>query len=472
MDAHTRFFYLSIILIFLLAPASAVNLSWTQATEHAAFSPRVFFSVAEFDNKIWVIGGLNQDGSEKSYNDVWYSTDGISWDRATGSAGFTPRYGHTTVVYDERIWVIGGYDKSHNFKNDIWSSKDGKTWEQVTPRAAFRPRLLHTSFVYNDKMWVIGGEIAERPWVYTNDIWYSTDGITWHQATPSAAFTPRIGHASVVADDRMWVFGGVGDAYGKIRFNDSWYSTDGITWVSMKEPADFSKRYYLAAAASEELRWISGGFDGTKSLDDVWVSSDSKSWVLAPSDALFPPRYGHASIIFNNRLWVIGGQNFEGAYFNDVWHTSVIESSLPHSKLIIYKTVEPWSIKQGTDTEVTITYTNAGSALLHDIEIVDTLPEDFTLISGETDLSVPQSLVPNESRILVYTIRAMKPGTFTFPKTSALYAGEDGNYHKGTSNAAVVMVLAPLVPDEGPLGDEPESFFNGLWREMTALFSL
>ena len=40
-----------------------------------AFSPRVEHQVAEFDNKLWVIGGV--DGNR--LNDVWSSADGETW---------------------------------------------------------------------------------------------------------------------------------------------------------------------------------------------------------------------------------------------------------------------------------------------------------------------------------------------------------------------------------------------------------
>jgi len=43
-----------------------------------------------FDNKIWVMGGWSDD-YERYYNDVWYSSDGVNWIRATASAGWLER---------------------------------------------------------------------------------------------------------------------------------------------------------------------------------------------------------------------------------------------------------------------------------------------------------------------------------------------------------------------------------------------
>jgi hypothetical protein len=49
--------------------------------------------------------------------------------------------------------------------------------------------------VFDGKMWVIGGRDYEDE---RADVWCSSDGVTWTQATDSAAFGPRCWHASVV----------------------------------------------------------------------------------------------------------------------------------------------------------------------------------------------------------------------------------------------------------------------------------
>ncbi len=43
------------------------------------------------------------------------------WTRATSSAGFSGRSGHTSLVFDSKMWVIGGHDIS-TFLKDVWYS--------------------------------------------------------------------------------------------------------------------------------------------------------------------------------------------------------------------------------------------------------------------------------------------------------------------------------------------------------------
>ncbi len=47
-------------------------------------------------------------------NDIWFTADGVNWTEATAHAEFPERIYHTTVVYDNKLWVIGGAINSGN----------------------------------------------------------------------------------------------------------------------------------------------------------------------------------------------------------------------------------------------------------------------------------------------------------------------------------------------------------------------
>ena len=92
-------------------------IQWTQATASASFSTRRGHTSVVFNNKMWVIGGYT---GSSNLNDVWYSSDGATWTRATASASFSKRRHHTAVVFDNKMWVIGGYDNGGANLNDVW----------------------------------------------------------------------------------------------------------------------------------------------------------------------------------------------------------------------------------------------------------------------------------------------------------------------------------------------------------------
>ena len=43
-------------------------------------------------------------------NDVWSSSDSITWTEVTSSASWSERRGHTTVVLNNQMILMGGYN--------------------------------------------------------------------------------------------------------------------------------------------------------------------------------------------------------------------------------------------------------------------------------------------------------------------------------------------------------------------------
>jgi hypothetical protein len=283
--------------------------TWTEATSSAAWSGRSDHTSVVYDNKMWVIGGL--DGVLK--NDVWYSSNGITWTQATSSAAWSARESHTSLVFDNKMWVIGGYDGTNRLK-DVWYSTDGISWTQATASAAWAGRFNHKSVVFDNKMWVFGGDIGS----YTNDVWSSSDGITWTQATASANWSTRANHTSLVFDNKMWLMGGYGGSFN----NDVWYSTNGITWTLATSSASWPTRTGHTPAVYDNRMWVIGGLNSSSAtINDVWYSTDGINWTQATAAAAWATRYYHSSVVHDNKMWVLGGTGGSGKN-NDVWHTS------------------------------------------------------------------------------------------------------------------------------------------------------
>jgi len=92
--------------------------------------------------------------------DVWRSTDGKGWSRTALDTSFHARAGHTSVVYDSNIYSLGGYWEpagETSFRSDVIFSFDGFEWTEAINSAEFPNRTYHTSVVYNDAIWVMGG---------------------------------------------------------------------------------------------------------------------------------------------------------------------------------------------------------------------------------------------------------------------------------------------------------------------------
>jgi leucine-zipper-like transcriptional regulator 1 len=296
------------------------------ATGSAAFGGRWGHSSVVFNNKMWIISGsLNYPAPGfPSTPDTWYTEDGILWVCASKQVAFPARVAHTSLVFNNEMWVIGGatgiFSDGTSF-NDVWFSSDGITWTQSTSAAGFSPRYGHSSVLFNNKMWVIGGcTAANNTNILYNDVWYSADGITWIQATATAGFSPRWFHSSVVFDNKIWVIGGF--ALGPTYFNDVWYSSDGVTWIPAATNAGFSPHANHSSVVFDNKMWVIAGVTTNwNELNDIWYSTNGTMWIQATANAGFSPRNGHSSVVYNNKMWVIAGT--PGGFSqldSDVWY--------------------------------------------------------------------------------------------------------------------------------------------------------
>ena len=284
---------------------------WTIATASAAWPGRYDYSSVVYDNKMWVMAGVGL------YNDVWYSSNGVNWTQATSAAAWKYRCSASVVVYDNKMWLIGGDDWGWvGYLNDIWYSSDGTSWIKVTPTTFWSSRAYHRAVVYDNKMWVMGG-ISWEGLLY-NDVWYSTNGVNWTQATAHANWPARYEPFCLVYDNKMWVIGGNGGYY----MNDVWYSTNGVNWTQATAHADWTVREDPFCLVYDNKMWVIGGYSLTlgEAMNDVWYSTDGAHWTQAAAHADWPVRAALSCLVYNNKMWGMGGYGVD--YLSDVWYSS------------------------------------------------------------------------------------------------------------------------------------------------------
>jgi len=281
--------------------------------DEASFEKREGHTSVTYDNTLWVIGG--HKGYDNVSNDIWRSEDGVVWKQLLAAKHFSPRTSNTTTIFKNSLWVIGGTELP-NRKNDVWRSGDGVFWKEVTNNAGFSERSSHTALAFDKKLWVIGGLKDNHK--SENDVWYTKNGIDWIQATPNAAFPPRFDHTSFVHDSKMWVVGGKDGYPSKIDVkNDVWYSKNGVDWVQATPNAAFLPRGSHTSVIYDKKMWVLGGSDNASNkFNDAWCSKDGVVWKqVLEHEAL--KRAAHTTTVYDKKMWVIGGTN--GMYTNDVW---------------------------------------------------------------------------------------------------------------------------------------------------------
>lgn len=227
---------------------------------------------AVFNNKLWVFGGRNTGDYVSSIYNISDISSGSSevWNAVENTEGLLPRAGHTQVVLNDKMYIIGGY-KLFVELPEVWSSPDGETWQLKNDDAPFGDRSHHTSVAFDNKIWVIGGISGINS---KNDIWFSENGIDWTLAVEHADFTPRSFHTSVVYDNKIWVYGGVNNDDNTL--GDLWYSEDGINWHEAKFETTGTgtlpvglKNFSLVV--KDDIMYAIGGRDNTGAYIDYTI---------------------------------------------------------------------------------------------------------------------------------------------------------------------------------------------------------
>ena len=118
-----------------------------------------------FKGRIWWLGGGTYDTPTTNYrnyyNDVWSSEDGVHWKQHLKEAPWFPRQYHDVAVFDDRMWVLEGYNREGGNRKDVWYSPDGETWHEV-PDTPWAPRHASSVYVYDNALWMVAGNSMDK----------------------------------------------------------------------------------------------------------------------------------------------------------------------------------------------------------------------------------------------------------------------------------------------------------------------
>lgn len=192
-------------------------------------------ATAVLEDKLYVMGGFDKDQSIES--DSVYVLEGKTfassqWSLLPSRLN-TPRSGHSAVTYRGRIIVAGGRPSSDadNLRSVEAFNPATNLWEFLPPM--IKPRYLLSLLVVKDCLYAVGGcsgsGTIER---------YDAENKRWEYVTRIR--NKRLYSSAVSVDDKIYVFGGVDEAY---RFEATWdgYNTTSCCWDSEID-AETSKR--------------------------------------------------------------------------------------------------------------------------------------------------------------------------------------------------------------------------------------
>ncbi len=280
---------------------------WTRGPD-APFGPRYGHGSAVFNNYLFIMYGSTQqdvriyDLSQNqwigdSYSDPFYLDSG------------GPREGFgNPQVYNNKIYVYGG-KIGESYMQDL---------REIAPPLVFNPpswsagppdsigRYAHSAVVYNNKMYVFGG----YPNPYDLRI-FDFISNTW-SAGPSDSIG-RFGHSAVVYNNKMYVFGGAGP--GGYRYDLRIFDFISNTWSG--GTSDSIGRYAHSAVVYNNKMYVFGGYYyPSRYLNDLRIFDFiSNTWSAGPPDSI--GRSGHSAVVYNNKMYVFGGYG-EDDYRHDL----------------------------------------------------------------------------------------------------------------------------------------------------------
>ncbi|HSX17282.1 MAG TPA: hypothetical protein VLH86_04225, partial [Patescibacteria group bacterium] len=335
---------------------SASCATFTGTCSSATFTTtRGIHASIAYNGYLYIIGGYN--GS--FFNDVQYApinSNGTigTWNYTAGSAScatftgtcssgtFTgARWGHSSVVYNGYLYVIGGSGVS-TFDDVQYAPINANgtigTWASTTSFTT--ARVAQTSVVYDGYLYIIGGStfasttscaVGSASTWYCNDVQYApinANGTIGSWNTTTTFTTARAYHTSVVYNGYLYISGGTNGSY----LNDVQYAQIqpmGTLGKFIQQSSAFTTtRNNHASVIYNGYLYIVGGNSSGTALQDVSycpINSDGSVGTCTQQTTAFPnPRYSEAFVAYNGFLYLAGGSG--SATFSDVVYSSMSSS--------------------------------------------------------------------------------------------------------------------------------------------------
>jgi len=315
-----------------IVPTNPTLLTWKKVEKKIPWSPRDSHGVVVYQDKIWLMGGLNGNGfvitpgkvkyyKAPHFSDIWVSEDGVNWNLVTDKAPWGKRRSIQSVVFKNKLWILPGWGPQTGLKSEIWYSDDGINWNRVSGN--WPPREGTQLVVFRDKLWILGGVDYDKREV-KNDIWCSEDGINWYEVTSSALWAPRWDHKVIVFKEKLWLVGGM-DLKNNV-FGDIWVSENGKEWKLVTDHPPWKKRQGHEMVVFQHKLWLIGRFnepnEKEREENDVWFSEDGIHWEKTKYSPPWLGREDFGTVVFRNKIWIFGGMTIDWNWQNDIWYSA------------------------------------------------------------------------------------------------------------------------------------------------------
>ena len=302
----------------------AVRKSPWRKVGNGPFASRDEHTVLVYDGKIWLLGGWV--GGDDHVPEVWNSYDGTNWNLVTNDAPWKNKKSTNFIVFKEKIYALGGVGDDLG----VWTSVDGLTWNKILNEVPWGKRYHPYVAVFRDKIWIIGGlEVGfDQPRDYGakvySDVWSSEDGVLWKMEKPYLQFPARaLVHGYAVLGNELYIYSGgskgtvnlSGGLETLSEYNDVWKTSDGLNWIRLTNTPAWTPRTHSNVSVYQNQLWLFAGSIGKQAnlSNEVWKSTDGRDWEQIKY-SFWSPRHAASAVEFNGKLFLVAGY-----LVNDIW---------------------------------------------------------------------------------------------------------------------------------------------------------
>jgi PGF-CTERM protein/uncharacterized repeat protein (TIGR01451 family) len=294
-------------------------------------------------------------------------------------------------------WVDGKYGKALEFYGvgDYATSPDSEDWDFGTE------------------------DFTIETWIYLDSFSSSSfiPIICWGEGA-SASFPLYMNWAIILNDNKL-----------------SFYRYDGTeTYKSVAWTPSTNTWYHIAAVRSgNALKFF---VDGSQQGTDQDVTGVSYGEVNA--DPLYISRFRRGD---GSTYDYLHGIIDEVRIYNRALSAEGIKAHCEGKQpdLVLTKSASPSTIQEGETTTISIRVENTGTGDATSVEVTDTIPTGFKIISGSKSTSFDE-IKPGVYRTYEYTLKATGSEKFTCEPATATYKDADGNSYSAASNSVSIQV--------------------------------
>lgn len=226
-----------------------------------------------------------------------------------------PRYGHTAVVLDGEIYIMGGAGNNSRILNSVERFiPQAGIWDSTSVNSFNIPRQDAASIVLNQSIYLLGGFDEEGKVSKKAEVYHPSQN-TWTEIEEMRE--ERRGPIAVLLNNTICVIGGIRDN-GQYVNEIEWYSVDEDKWEKAETEFDNPKFKPFGAAFGNTVFALGGIVNTPSSSSDIGTVDIDWNFNWLPGPQLQAARGNGATAVVGDSIFMIGGITINASATNMV----------------------------------------------------------------------------------------------------------------------------------------------------------